>query len=35
VACVVGGSNAAGMFYPFVDETSVELVGVEAGGRSA
>lgn len=35
VACVGGGSNAAGMFYPFVDETEVELVGVEAGGRSA
>jgi tryptophan synthase beta chain len=34
VACVGGGSNAAGMFYPFVEESSVELVGVEAGGRS-
>jgi tryptophan synthase beta chain len=34
VACVGGGSNAAGMFYPFANETSVELVGVEAGGRS-
>ena len=34
VACVGGGSNAAGMFYPFVEERSVELVGVEAGGRS-
>ena len=33
VACVGGGSNAAGMFYPFVDDESVELVGVEAGGR--
>ena len=33
VACVGGGSNAAGMFYPFVDDKSVELVGVEAGGR--
>lgn len=33
VACVGGGSNSAGMFYPFVDDTSVELVGVEAGGR--
>ena len=33
VACVGGGSNAAGMFYPFVDDTAVELVGVEAGGR--
>ena len=35
VACVGGGSNAAGMFYPFVDDTNVELLGVEAGGRSA
>ncbi|MBX7168867.1 MAG: tryptophan synthase subunit beta [Pirellulales bacterium] len=34
VACVGGGSNAAGMFYPFVDHPGVELVGVEAGGRS-
>ncbi|MFM8273625.1 MAG: tryptophan synthase subunit beta [Gemmata sp.] len=35
VACVGGGSNAAGMFYPFVDDTGVQLVGVEAGGRGA
>jgi tryptophan synthase beta chain len=35
VACVGGGSNSAGMFYPFVGDTSVELVGVEAGGRGA
>ncbi len=35
VACVGGGSNAAGMFYPFVEDKDVELVGVEAGGRSA
>lgn len=34
VACVGGGSNAAGMFYPFVDDAAVELVGVEAGGRN-
>ena len=34
VACVGGGSNAAGMFYPFVDHSEVELIGVEAGGRS-
>jgi tryptophan synthase beta chain len=34
VACVGGGSNAAGMFYPFIDLAKVELVGVEAGGRS-
>jgi tryptophan synthase beta chain len=35
VACVGGGSNAGGMFYPFVEETAVELVGVEAGGRGS
>lgn len=34
VACVGGGSNAAGMFYPFVEHGEVELLGVEAGGRS-
>ena len=34
VACVGGGSNAAGMFYPFIGDESVEIVGVEAGGRS-
>jgi len=34
VACVGGGSNAAGMFYPFVDHPEVRLVGVEAGGRA-
>jgi tryptophan synthase beta chain len=33
VACVGGGSNSAGMFYPFIGDTSVQLVGVEAGGR--
>lgn len=33
VACVGGGSNSAGMFYPFVDDESVELTGVEPGGR--
>lgn len=33
MACVGGGSNAAGMFYPFVDDAGVEIVGVEAGGR--
>lgn len=31
-ACVGGGSNAIGMFYPFVQDKEVELVGVEAGG---
>jgi len=33
VACVGGGSNAAGSFIPFIDEEDVTLVGVEAGGR--
>ncbi len=33
VACVGGGSNSAGMFYPFVGDAAVQLVGVEAGGR--
>ncbi len=33
VACVGGGSNAAGMFYPFIDDANVAIVGVEAGGR--
>jgi tryptophan synthase beta chain len=33
VACVGGGSNSAGMFYPFINDASVEIVGVEAGGR--
>src|SRR5690625_3966981 len=33
VACVGGGSNAMGMFYPFIDDESVDLYGVEAGGR--
>lgn len=32
IACVGGGSNAAGMFYPFVDHPEVELIGIEAGG---
>ena len=33
VACVGGGSNAIGTFYPFEDDTSVELYGVEAAGE--
>jgi len=33
VACVGGGSNAAGMFFPFLDDPGVALHGVEAGGR--
>lgn len=32
VACVGGGSNAMGIFYPFVEHAKVRLVGVEAGG---
>ncbi len=34
VACVGGGSNAAGIFYPFIEDADVKLIGVEAGGRS-
>ena len=33
VACVGGGSNAIGLFYPFVTDTAVKLVGVEAAGE--
>ena len=33
VACVGGGSNAVGMFYPFSNDPSVKLLGVEAGGE--
>jgi tryptophan synthase beta chain len=33
LACVGGGSNAIGIFYPFVADSSVRLIGVEAGGR--
>ena len=32
VACVGGGSNAMGLFYPFLDDHDVRMVGVEAGG---
>ena len=32
IACVGGGSNAIGLFYPFLDDKSVKIVGVEAGG---
>jgi tryptophan synthase beta chain len=32
VACVGGGSNAIGLFYPFIPDASVAMVGVEAGG---
>ena len=34
VACVGGGSNAAGIFAPMIEDDSVKMVGVEAGGRS-
>jgi len=33
IACVGGGSNAIGIFYAFLPDAAVELVGVEAGGR--
>ena len=33
IACVGGGSNAMGIFYPYIGETSVQLIGVEAGGH--
>ncbi|BBE10021.1 tryptophan synthase subunit beta [Mycoavidus cysteinexigens] len=32
IACVGGGSNAMGMFYPYIEDTQVQLIGVEAGG---
>ncbi len=35
IACVGGGSNAAGIFHPFVQDESVKLVGVEPGGRGS
>jgi tryptophan synthase beta chain len=33
VACIGGGSNAMGIFYPYIDEAGVKLVGVEAAGE--
>src|SRR6059036_1067719 len=33
IACVGGGSNAMGLFYPFLEDGSVKMVGVEAGGE--
>ncbi len=33
VACIGGGSNAMGLFHPFLDDSSVRLIGVEAAGR--
>lgn len=32
VACIGGGSNAMGLFYPFLDDTEIQMFGVEAGG---
>ncbi|MFA6051598.1 MAG: tryptophan synthase subunit beta [Methylobacter sp.] len=32
IACVGGGSNAIGLFYPFIDDRSVKMIGVEAAG---
>jgi len=34
IACVGGGSNAIGLFYPFFEEPNVRFIGAEAGGRS-
>src|SRR5581483_9878482 len=33
IACVGGGSNAIGLFYPFLSDASVKMIGVEAGGK--
>ena len=33
VACIGGGSNAMGLFYPFLDDKDVEIIGVEAAGK--
>ena len=33
IACIGGGSNAMGLFYPFVNDSSVQLIGVEAAGH--
>jgi len=33
VACIGGGSNAMGLFHPFLDDENVEIIGVEAAGR--
>jgi tryptophan synthase beta chain len=35
VACVGGGSNSIGLFYPFLDQVSVRMIGVEAGGTGS
>ncbi len=34
IACVGGGSNAIGLFYPFIDDENVKMIGVEPGGKS-
>jgi tryptophan synthase beta chain len=33
VACIGGGSNAMGLFHPFLDDKAVRIIGVEAGGK--
>ena len=33
IACVGGGSNAIGLFHPFIEDSEVEMIGVEAGGH--
>ncbi len=33
IACIGGGSNAMGLFYPFLDDVDVKMIGVEAGGE--
>jgi len=33
IACVGGGSNSIGLFYPFLQDESIRMIGVEAGGR--
>jgi len=33
IACVGGGSNSIGLFYPFLNDASVQMIGVEAGGK--
>jgi tryptophan synthase beta chain len=35
IACVGGGSNAIGIFYPFIGDASVQIIGIEAGGKGA
>lgn len=35
IACIGGGSNAMGLFYDFLDDSNVKLIGVEAGGKGA